>query len=126
LKKLVAEEPTPLEKSLGALVFNYVDVLYSERTLGNAKELRRDVFLACARPCPKVCSHPCTRSSLYQSKLRTRDRVLKNNARLAKATDEEIELRDQGFTRPKILFILPTRNACVEVINALVDILQPE
>jgi len=39
-KKLVAEEPTPLQKSLGGLVFNYVDVLYSERTLGNVKELR--------------------------------------------------------------------------------------
>jgi len=41
LKKLVAEELTPLQKSLGQHVFNYVDVLYGERTLGNAKELRR-------------------------------------------------------------------------------------
>ncbi|CUS09467.1 unnamed protein product [Tuber aestivum] len=41
LKKLVAEELTPLQKSLGQLVFNYVDVLYGERTLGNAEELRR-------------------------------------------------------------------------------------
>ena len=41
LKRLVAEELTPLQKSLGQLVFNYVNVLYGERTLGNAKELRR-------------------------------------------------------------------------------------
>lgn len=40
-KKLVAEELTPLQKSLGQLVFHYVDVLYGERTLGNAEELRR-------------------------------------------------------------------------------------
>jgi len=39
LKKLVAEEPKPLQKSLGQLVFNYVGVLYIERTLSNAKEL---------------------------------------------------------------------------------------
>jgi len=40
-KKVVAEELTPLQKSLGELFFNYVDPLYGERTLGNAKELRR-------------------------------------------------------------------------------------
>jgi len=40
-KKLVAKELTSLRKSIGQLVFNYVDVLYSERTLGNAKPLQR-------------------------------------------------------------------------------------
>jgi len=44
-KKLVAKELTPLRKSLGQLVFNYVDVLYGERTLGNAEELLRMYFL---------------------------------------------------------------------------------
>ncbi|PWW78986.1 DUF1253-domain-containing protein [Tuber magnatum] len=108
-KKLIAEELTPLQKSLGQLVFGYVDVLYGERTLGNAEELRKMYSL-------HALNHV----------LKTRDRVLRNNARLAKVADQEIELRDQGFTRPKVLFILPTRNACVEVINALVNILQPE
>ena len=79
-----------------------------------------DVFPTCAKPCPKVCSHPSTRSSTYQSKLMTQDRVPRSNAPLAEATDAEIELRDQGFTKPKSLFILPTRNACMEVTNALV------
>ena len=40
-KKLVAEELTPLQKSLGQFAFHYVDVLYGGRTLGNAEELRR-------------------------------------------------------------------------------------
>jgi len=40
-KKLVAKELTSLRKSIEQLVFNYVNVLYGERTLGNAKQLRR-------------------------------------------------------------------------------------
>jgi len=49
-KKLVAEELAPLQKSLGQLVFNYVDVLYGERTLGDAEEFRRMYsFIPCIR-----------------------------------------------------------------------------
>ncbi|WFC98288.1 rRNA-binding ribosome biosynthesis protein utp25 [Malassezia yamatoensis] len=51
---------------------------------------------------------------------RTRQRILKNNERLAKAAaaaresdndDELPELRDQGFTRPKVLVLVPFRNS---------------
>jgi U3 small nucleolar RNA-associated protein 25 len=40
-KKLTPEELTPLQKALGQFVFEYVDVLYGERTLENAEELRK-------------------------------------------------------------------------------------
>jgi len=85
-----------------------------------------NVFLGCTKSGSQICPHRSTRSSIFKSKLTTRDRVLKNNAGVVKATDAEIELQDQGFTRLKILFILPPRNSCVEVINAQVDIQQPE
>src|SRR5205807_7193312 len=40
-KRLVIKELTPLQKSLGQLIFDYLDVLYGERTLDNAEELRK-------------------------------------------------------------------------------------
>lgn len=59
--------------------------------------------------------------------IRTRDRILKNNARVSKdGVDSELELRDQGFTRPKVLFLLPTRQSCARMVASLVKLCEPE
>jgi U3 small nucleolar RNA-associated protein 25 len=58
---------------------------------------------------------------------RTRDRVIKNNARLAKEGDNvELDLRDQGFTRPKVLMVLPTRESCVRMVAMITSLCAPE
>ncbi|KAK3271163.1 hypothetical protein CYMTET_20470 [Cymbomonas tetramitiformis] len=59
--------------------------------------------------------------------LSTRDLVMKNNAALKKAKEkgagEDDELpRDQGFTRPKALILLPFRSCALRVIRRLVQL----
>lgn len=60
---------------------------------------------------------------------RTRQRILKDNERLAKAAaaakadghdDELPELRDQGFTRPKVLLLVPFRNTAKAWVERLI------
>ncbi|KAJ4520132.1 rRNA-binding ribosome biosynthesis protein utp25 [Exophiala dermatitidis] len=98
------------EKSVAGPLFNYVDVLSGCRTLKNAGKLRD---LSCLHALNHV--------------FKTRDRVLKNNARLsAQADGETPDLRDQGFTRPKVLIVVPTKQACVRFVDSIVKLSEPE
>ena len=95
--------------SVASSVFKYRDVLFPQRTLKNGETLRKLTSL-------HVLNHI----------IKTRDQVIRDNARLAKVNTEDIELRDQGFTRPKVLVILPTRNSCVRYIDTIVSLYEPE
>lgn len=94
---------SPLQKQLASPMFGYRDILYPHRTWDNASSIQRLYTL-------HIMNH------IYK----TRDRVLKHNARLSAAEDpSELELRDQGFTRPKVLVLLPTRNSAYEFISTV-------
>ncbi|OAQ99206.1 hypothetical protein LLEC1_08104, partial [Akanthomyces lecanii] len=97
------------QKHIASLMFNYQDVLYCDRKVDNADTLRR-----------LVCSHALNHI------FKTRDRVIKNNYKLAKDADTEQEFRDQGFTRPKVLFLLPTRNSCARMVRTIRELCQPD
>ena len=100
----------PVEASVAAAVFHYQDVLFPHRTLRRADVLRR-----------LLCSHALNHV------LKTRDKIIKNNARLSRHdASEDLDLRDQGFTRPKVLFLLPTRNSCVKYVEEIISFCEPE
>lgn len=99
-----------LEQAISPYLFNYQDLLCGSRTVENAASLRRLASL-------HALNH------IYKG----RDRVLKNSHRLAQAENsDDLELRDQGFTRPKVLFLLETRQACSKYVDALMELCQPE
>ena len=72
--------------------------------------------------------------------MKTRDRILNNNEKKSlyekrmkegsngEENDDGIEpeYRDQGYTRPKILILLPSRNFAYTVVSKLIDNLQME
>lgn len=98
------------EAALAQNLFNYEDVLSGNRTVSNADGMRDLVAL-------HALNH------LFK----TRDKILKNNTRLTRhAGNADFECRDQGFTRPKVLFLLETRNSCVRYINSITKLCEPE
>lgn len=99
-----------LQKGLATPLFAYQDVLFASRTPKNAESLRQI-----------TCLHALNHI------FKTRDKVLKNNARLTKEQDNgDVELRDQGFTRPKVLMLLETRQACVRTVDTIMQLCEPE
>lgn len=98
------------QKTVAADIFNYNDVIYGCRNLENAAQLR-----------DMSCLHALNHV------FKTRDRVLKNNTKLSTQTGSEaLDLRDQGFTRPKVLIIVPTKQACVRFVESIVKLSEPD
>lgn len=105
----------PMDKALIDEILSYKDVSYPTKSYKNTSYKRLYAL--------HVLNHV----------FKTRDRVMKNNEKLRKFQDDvkegkidrmtqEPEFRDQGFTRPKALILLPTRNAAYELIELLIKL----
>ncbi len=98
------------QSDLAAPILQYWDVVCGERSTRDPAKLRNLVAL-------HVLDHV----------FKTRDHVIKNNTRLSQHEGGDVpDLRDQGFTRPKVLFLLPTRQSCIKLVDSIVAICEPE
>lgn len=100
--QLAEELFSPLQHELFSLANEYRDVYYPEQSHMNSDEIRT-----------VYCLHSLNHV------LKSRDKVLHHNAKLKKARENgamvgEIEYRDQGLVRPRVLIIAPLRNSAVK------------
>lgn len=105
---------SPLQRTIAPYIISYSDLFFAARTPQNADSL---IKLSCLHSLNHV--------------LKGRDRVIKNSARLAHATltnDEvtNLDFRDQGFTRPKVLILTETRQMCYRYGSTLARFFNPE
>ncbi|KAF9201060.1 rRNA-binding ribosome biosynthesis protein utp25 [Haplosporangium sp. Z 27] len=102
---------TPLQQALIEPITEYRDILFTNRSMQNAKEIRNLYTL-------HALNHV----------FKTRDRILKNSGKLQRHQQNPNpsatvpEFRDQGFTRPKVLIILPFKNTVVDVVESLISL----
>lgn len=99
-----------IERTVAAHMFEYQDVMLGNRTTSNAAALRSMASL-------HAVNHI----------LKGRDKVIKNNERLRHAEDAiEVDVRDQGYVRPKVLILLETRQMAANYAESIVEAFQPE
>ncbi|PWY97256.1 DUF1253-domain-containing protein [Testicularia cyperi] len=105
--------PSKLHNTLAGQLGSYADLVHSGVNVTDRTAYRETIAM-------HAMSHVT----------KTRRRVLKNNEKLAKLSSSSSsanvnedalgqEIRDQGFTRPKVLVLLPFRNSAVEWVDLL-------
>lgn len=98
------------QQEIAPYMLSYCDLLFGARTPENAASLRQIT-------CLHVLNHV----------LKGRDKVIKNNERIARAGGaDELDLRDQGFVRPKVLILTETRQMCYNYASTITNLFDPE
>nr|XP_048295319.1 U3 small nucleolar RNA-associated protein 25 homolog [Myodes glareolus] len=102
---------TPLQKELFLVMNSYRDLFYPERTaLKNGEEIRH-----------VYCLHAINHV------LKANAQVLANNSRRRSqklGVGEDDDFRDQGLTRPKVLIVVPFREAALRVVQLFISLLE--
>ncbi|XP_017381056.1 digestive organ expansion factor homolog isoform X1 [Cebus imitator] len=102
---------TPIQKELFLIMNSYRDLFYPERTaLKNGEEIRH-VY------CLHVINHV----------LKANAQVLGNNSKRRSqkfGVGDDDDFRDQGLTRPKVLIVVPFREAALRVVQLFISLLE--
>jgi len=99
---------TKLQKSLFPYINGYNDILYSSSDNNKMDEIRSIYTL-------HALNHV----------FKTRDKILKNSEKIKHLQEkgEDIpDIRDQGFTRPKVLILLPYKNTALDIMEKMIKI----
>ncbi|RUS87100.1 hypothetical protein EGW08_005176 [Elysia chlorotica] len=100
---------TALQKQLFSIFNAYQDIYYPKQTCANTEEIR-----------VVYCMHALNHV------LKTRARIIAHNFKIKQQNpnaDEDVEYRDQGLTRPKVLIVVPYRDRALKVVNMLISLL---
>ncbi|PJF18929.1 hypothetical protein PSACC_01252 [Paramicrosporidium saccamoebae] len=93
-------EFSPLQEQVASPMLSHHDVYHLCATQIEERQ-RQEIY----------CLH------ILNNVLQQRARVVRNNERLAEGAD--VEARDQGFTRPRILILVPFRNTALDIVRVL-------
>lgn len=91
---------TPLQKELFSIINSYQDLYYPERTLKNGEEIR---FTYCLHAVNHI--------------LKTRTKIVYHNNKLLNKYEVPEEYRDQGLVRPKVIILVPFREAALRYVK---------
>ena len=113
-EKLVPSELTSFQLEMLRCISIYKDLMYNERTFENGEEIRF-----------------CYTLHALNHIFKTRDKVSKNNLRIAKQKasrdkkmkHKNLNVRDQGLVRPKVLILVPFRDSAHRIVKIMEDII---
>ncbi|CAH1262114.1 DIEXF [Branchiostoma lanceolatum] len=103
-------EFTARQRELFSLIHGYKDLYYSERTHQNGEELRK-----------LYCLHALNHV------LKTRSVLTRHNSKLklgAEVNPDSDEFQDQGLTRPKVLLVVPFREAALRTVQVIIQLMR--
>ncbi|KAL3145860.1 hypothetical protein ABBQ38_015229 [Trebouxia sp. C0009 RCD-2024] len=103
---------TPQQAAVFAVCNSYMDLFLPSHPYPVRSDAQDPVLDACLLHCINHCS-------------KTAELIKKNNQQ-AKADPDSEAPRDQGFTRPKVLILLPMRNMALKCILRLLQLTQKE